>query len=158
MTRVSFVCALLVAGAVSAEDAEPLTEDECQVLVVPANGQAEIRDVAGLSVLGTKAAKFEVPVFPDARAKTVVCWRSVARFVLRDRRVADAGLSLAVKARGATPGADRALILEKVNGGFRIRALQGGEFTPAEEVQVVELLKALNGIAPLPRIPQKQKL
>jgi hypothetical protein len=130
----------------------PLTEDECQAVVEPAKGPAEVRDLDGVVVLNEKArGAFEPPIFADAKVKTIVCWRSAARFVESDRRVADAGFRLAVKAQGgAKDGEDRALVLEKVNGGFRIRALQGGVFTPEERAWVVELLQTLNDAKNVP--------
>jgi len=135
-----------------AADPLPLTEDECQAVVEPVKGPAEVRDLEGVVVLDEKSERvFEPPTFVDAKVKTIVCWRSAARFVASDRRVADAGLRLAVKAKGgATDGEDRALVLEKVNGGFRIRALQGGDFTPDERKWVVELLQTLNDAKNLP--------
>jgi hypothetical protein len=142
---------VLMSGAAFGADPLLLTEEECQAVVEPANGPAEVRDLPDFVVLDENAGVLKLPTFADAKIKTVVCWRSAARFVESDRRVADAGLRLAVKAKGvAKDGEDRALVLEKVNGGFRIRALQGGEFTPAEQAWVVELLQTLNGARDVP--------
>jgi hypothetical protein len=143
---------VLVSKIAFGADPLPLTEEECQAVVEPTKGQAEVRDLDGVVVLNEKAAGiFEPPKFADATVKTIVCWRSAARFVASDRRVADAGFRLAVKAKGgAKDGEDRALVLEKVNGGFRIRALQGGDFTPEEQAWVVELLQTLNDSKNLP--------
>jgi hypothetical protein len=145
--------------AVIAAEPLPLTEDECQAVVEPADGPAEVRDLPGVVVLDEKATTpFVPPVLDDAKVKTIVCWRSQARFVQSDRRVPDAGFKLAVKSRGEKDGEDRTLILEKMNGGYRIRALQGGAFTPAEQEQVVELLQTLNGAKDLPtHILKEQK-
>jgi hypothetical protein len=150
--RAAWIGAILMSGAASAADPRPLTERECHALVEPANGPAEVRELPGIVVLDEKAVTpFVPPQFPDAAAvRTIVCWRSVARFVLSDRRVADAGLRLAVKAQGVDGAPDRALVLEKMNNGFRIRALQGGAFTPVEQQQVVELLQKLNGAENVP--------
>jgi hypothetical protein len=147
-----------MSGAVSAADPRPLIERDCHAIVEPVNGPAEVRKLPGIIVLDEEAATpFVPPRFSDATVKTIVCWRSVARFVLSDRRVADAGLSLAVKSQGVDGAQDRALVLEKVNSGFRIRALQGGSFTPGEQQQVVELLQKLNGAENLPTHVLKER-
>jgi hypothetical protein len=147
-----------MSSAVSAADPRPLTERECHAVVDPANGPAEVRKLPGVVVLDEKAATpFVTPTFSDATVKTIVCWRSVARFVQSDRRVADAGLRLAVKSQGMDGAEDRALVLEKVNGGFRIRALQGGSFTAAEQQEVVGLLQKLNGAENMPTHILKQQ-
>jgi hypothetical protein len=143
--------AMLMSAAAFGADPLPLSEHECQAIVEPANGPAEVRDLDGVVVLDEKSGVFNPPAFADAKVKTVVCWRSAARFVESDRRVADAGLRLAVKAKGvAKDGEDRALLLEKIDGGFRIRALQGGDFTPGEQEWVLELLQTLNGAKDVP--------
>lgn len=159
MNRVAWLGAALMSGVAFAADPLPLTEDVCQAVVEPASGPAEVRDLSGVVVLDAKATgAFEPPTFADAKVKTLVCWRSVARFVESDRRVADAGLRFAVKARGgAKDGEDRALVLEKINGGFRIRALQGGDFTPEEQAWVVELLQTLNGAKNVPTFVGTEK-
>jgi hypothetical protein len=151
--------AVLVSRITLAADRLPLTEDECQAVVEPTQGPAEVRDLDGVVVLDEKATgAFERPTFADAKVKTIVCWRSAARFIESDRRVADAGLRLAVKAQGgAKDGEDRALVLEKVNGGFRIRALQGGDFTPDEQAWVVELLQTLNDAKNVPTFVGTEK-
>ena len=152
MNRALLLCAVAMSGIAFAADVPALKEDECQAVVEPANGPAEIRDLPGVVVLDEKASgAFQLPSFADAKVRTVVCWRSAARFVESDRRVADAGLRLAVKAQGAAKdGGDRALVLEKINGGFRIRALQGGEFTAEEREWVVSLLQMLNDAKGVP--------
>ncbi len=151
--------AVLISEIAFGADPLPLTEDECQAVVELAKGPAEVRDLDGVVVLDEKATDvFEPPKFTDAKVKTIVCWRSAARFVVSDRRVADAGLRLAVKAQGgAKDGEDRALVLEKVNGGFRIRALQGGDFTSEEQKWVVELLQTLNDAKNLPTFVGTEK-
>jgi hypothetical protein len=150
--------ATMIPADAFAADPLPLTEDECQAVVEPAKGPAEARDLDGVVVLDEKASSFQAPTFEDAKVKTIVCWRSAARFVESDRRVADAGLRLAVKAQGgAKDGEDRALVLEKVNGGFRIRALQGGEFAPEERKWIVELLQKLNDAKNLPTFVGTEK-
>lgn len=164
MNRSPWLGAVLMSAGLSSKiafAAEPLTltEDECQAVVEPAKGPTEVRDLDSVVVLDEKATvAFEPPVFADAKVKTIVCWRSAARFVESDRRVADAGLRLAVKAQGgAKDGEDRALVLEKVNGGFRIRALQGGDFTPDEQKWVVELLQTLNDAKNVPTFVGTEK-
>jgi hypothetical protein len=153
------MASILISTIASGADPLPLSEDECQAVVEPTKGPAEVRDLSGVVVLDEKATgAFEPPTFDDAKVKTIVCWRSAARFVASDRRVADAGLRLAVKARGgAKDGEDRALVLEKINGGFRIRALQGGEFTPEERAWVVELLQTLNDAKNVPTFVGTEK-
>ena len=152
MKRALVLAALSMPVAALAADPKPLREDECQAVVETSKGPAEVRDLPGIVVLDDKAAgDFKLPSFPDATVKTIVCWRSAARFVPGDRRVSDAGVRLAVKAQGAAKdGSDRALVLEKMNGGFRVRALQGGELTTEEQAWIVELLQTLNGAAGVP--------
>jgi hypothetical protein len=157
--RVAGIGAILLAGVASAADSRALTERECHAVVEPATGPAEVRKLPGIVVLDEKAATpFVAPTFSDATVKTIVCWRSVARFVLSDRRVADAGFRFAVKSQGVDGAQDRALVLEKLNDGFRIRALQGGSFTAAEQQEVVDLLQKLNGAEKTPtHILREQK-
>ncbi len=144
--------------AAMAADPAPLTEHDCSAIVAPAAGPAEVRDLPGFVVLDEESsAQFVPPQFADATVKTIVCWRSVARFVPSDRRVPDAGLRFAVKSQGVDGAPDRALVLEKVNGGFRIRALQGGSFTPGEQQQVVALLQKLNGAENVPTHVLREK-
>jgi hypothetical protein len=158
VNRAAWTVVVLVSSAVSAADPRPLTERECHAVVEPANGPAEVRKLPGVVVLDESAATpFVAPTFSDATVKTIVCWRSVARFVPSDGRVADAGLRLAVKSQGMDGAQDRALVLEKVNGGFRIRALQGGSFTAAEQLEVVGLLQKLNGAENMPTHILKQQ-
>jgi hypothetical protein len=151
MKRVAGIAVVLMSGAVLAADPLPLTERDCSAVVTPANGPAEVRELPGMVVLDENAsAQFAPPKFPDAAVKTIVCWRSVPRFVPSDRRVPDAGLRLAVKSRGIDGAEDRALVLEKMKDGYRIRALQGGSFTVAEQREIVELLQKLNGAENVP--------
>jgi hypothetical protein len=158
MNRAASIAVVLMSGAASAADPLPLAENGCSAVVVPATGPAEVRELPGFVVLEEKSSgQFVPPTFADATVKTIVCWRSVARFVPSDRRVPDAGLRLAVKSPGIDGAQDRALVLEKVNGGFRIRALQGGPFTPDEQQRVVELLQKLNGAENVPTHVQKER-
>lgn len=146
------LASLLLSVAALAVEPKPLVEDECQAVVETSRGPAEVRDLPGIVVLDEKATgEFKLPGFPDATVKTIVCWRSAARFVPSDRRVSDAGARLAVKAQGAAKnGGDRALVLEKMSGGFRVRVLQGGDLTTDEQAWIVQLLQTLNGAAGVP--------
>jgi hypothetical protein len=132
------VCAACAPAVVRAAE---LSEDSCSLLMAQNGQQPALQAVLGLEVLSLRPDRPLAVVAPDGvKVNAVVCWRSEARFAENDYLVAEAGFPFYVKTELEDETKDRTALLERVNGGFRIRLLSGPGWSKAEEDEMKQFI------------------
>jgi hypothetical protein len=132
------VCAACAPAVVPAAE---LSEDSCSLLMAQNGQQPALQAVLGLEVLSLRPDRPLAVVAPDGvKVNAVVCWRSEARFAENDYLVAEAGFPFYVKTELEDETKDRTALLERVNGGFRIRLLSGPGWSKAEEDEMKQFI------------------
>jgi uncharacterized protein YegJ (DUF2314 family) len=139
MVRLYFAC-MLFAVATAAQAAQ-LTEQSCSVIASKADEKPVLQEVPGLSVLSLRPDHpLGMHAADGVTIRGIACWRSEARLAENDYLVSDEGLPLYIKTEFEDESRNRTLILERTNGGFRARLLNGPELSADEKSEVEKFL------------------
>jgi hypothetical protein len=123
-----------------------LTENSCEVSSTTIGKKPELREVPGMHVLDkTEADPLVLTSTTDVKISSVMCWRSEARLAPNDYLVPHkTGFPFYIKTDTGNEATDRAIVLEKIGGSFRVRLLSGPAWSPAEEDEMVRALTLFN--------------
>ena len=137
----------IVTGAASQTVAPPtIVEHSCGFVLSAAGIEPEVVEVSTLKVLDPPKDQLELKLEADdgVRFSGVVCWRTPAKFGLRDDRVTAAGLPLYVKSGNEKAPEARTLVLEYAGVGHRIRLVSGPDLSAEEQDELRAIVATFN--------------